>query len=75
MAAAVDYFTARIDLLSGRLRNAKGTAELNQALATALTGLWAELEVDRARLLVDFELATPSEIRLPDGSRPVLLGG
>jgi hypothetical protein len=64
--AALDFYSSLLDLVQGKVRQARGTVELNQALSTVLTGLWAEVESDRNRLLVEFELrgVTPS---LPGG--------
>jgi hypothetical protein len=54
--------------------------ELNRALGQVLAGLWAEVEPERDRLRVEFELRAPTEQRLPGGeplmpmfaSRPTL---
>jgi hypothetical protein len=62
------------------VRQARGTVELNRALGQVLAGLWAEVEPERDRLLVEFELRAPTEQRLPGGeplmpmfaSRPTL---
>jgi hypothetical protein len=69
--AALDFYTGLLDLVQGQVRQADGTAELNQALSTVLAGLWAEVEPDRDRLLVEFELRVPTKDRL-FGGVPVL---
>lgn len=78
--AALDFYTGLLDLVQGKVRQARGTVELNRALGQVLAGLWAEVEPERDRLLVEFELRAPTEQRLPGGeplmpmfaSRPTL---
>jgi DNA invertase Pin-like site-specific DNA recombinase len=56
MDAALDFYSELVDFVTGQVREARGTAELNRALSQVLTGLWAEVEPERDRLLVEFEL-------------------
>lgn len=52
--AALDFYTGLVDLVHGRIKQAQGARELNQALAHVLAGLWARLDGDQLR--VEFEL-------------------
>jgi hypothetical protein len=45
-----------VDLVQRRVRKADGARALNEGLSTVVAGLWAEIEEDRDRLLVEFEL-------------------
>ena len=69
--AALDYYNRLVDQVHGRIEQAKGAEELNDALGTVVAGLWAEVEEDRDRLLVEFELVGQPERCLPDG-QPVM---
>jgi len=63
--AALDYYSALIDHVQGQIRNTDGASELNDALRTVVAGLWCEIETDRERLLVEFELVGAFEATLP----------
>jgi hypothetical protein len=67
--AALDYYTALVDLVQGRIRRATGASDVNDALKGILAGMWCELDPDREhkRLLVEFALriAAPSRSWLP----------
>jgi hypothetical protein len=52
---ALDYYLALADLIQGKAKAALGLVELNEALSSVLADLWAELEPERDRLLVQFE--------------------
>ena len=65
--AALEYYSALVDLVQGRIRATESSRELTDALSTVVAGLWAEIEEDRKRLLVEFELVEPVEHRLPGG--------
>jgi DNA invertase Pin-like site-specific DNA recombinase len=52
--AAIDFYNDVRDAIHGRIEQAAGVRELNQALSTVVAGLWAEIEGDR--LLVEFEV-------------------
>src|SRR5215218_2795945 len=67
--AALDYYNGLVDHVQGRIRQAEGAADLNRALGQVLSGLWTEIEEDRERLLVEFELAEPTGSVLPGGAR------
>jgi hypothetical protein len=66
--AALTFYSELLDLVQGRVKKAQGARELNEALASLLTGLWCWIEDGRLR--VDFELLEPREVFLPDD--PVL---
>jgi hypothetical protein len=55
--AALDFYTGLVDLVQGRVQQARGTEELNQALSQVIAGLWADL--DGATLHAEFELRAP----------------
>jgi site-specific DNA recombinase len=65
--AALDYYSALVDHVQGQIRNTDGARELNDALSTVVAGLWCEIEMDRERLLVEFELVGEFEHVLPGG--------
>jgi DNA invertase Pin-like site-specific DNA recombinase len=65
--AALDYYAALVDHVHGRIAKADGARELNDALSTIIAGLWAEIETDRERLLVEFALVDEGEPTLPGG--------
>ena len=65
--AALDFYTELVDLVQGRIKQAEGAAELRRALSMVVAGLWAEIESDRERLLVEFELVGQPESMLPGG--------
>jgi hypothetical protein len=65
---ALDYFNTLVDSIDGRVRNASGPRELNQALAGILAGLWCEFEPERERLLVQFALREQPTMK-PRGGR------
>ncbi len=65
--AALVYYHAIVELAQGRIQKAQGAVDLNLALHQVLAGLWAEIEEDRERLLVEFELLQPKEPTLPGG--------
>jgi hypothetical protein len=56
---AIAFYDALVDAIQGRIENARGIAELNEALRTVLAGLWCEIDKDRSRLLVQFALRAP----------------
>lgn len=58
--AALEYYTKLVEHIEGRTRDTEAR-ELNQVLTTLVAGLWAEIETDRHRLLVEFELVTQIE--------------
>ena len=64
--AALDFYNGLVELVQGRVQQAEGARELHDALTTVLAGLWAEVDEDRDRLLVEFELLT-GEAVLPGG--------
>jgi site-specific DNA recombinase len=64
--AALDFYGQLVDLVQGRIQKAEGARELNETLSTVVAGLWAEIEDDGERLVVEFELVEPREY-LPDG--------
>ena len=63
--AALDYYTELVDSVRGLVREAKGPQELHDKLTTVVAGLWADVEEDRERLLVEFELLNFKEERHP----------
>ena len=71
--AALDFYKRLVDAVQGRIKQATGMHELNDALSSVLAGLWCELDPDRdyKRLLVRFALREPGDMRLPDGSKPI----
>lgn len=54
--AALDFYNGLVDFVTGHVQHARGAVELHRALSQVLTGLWAEVEPERDRLLVEFEL-------------------
>jgi hypothetical protein len=62
---ALDYYSALVDHVHGRIEKADGTRELNDALSTVLAVRWGE--IDRETLLVEFELVGQPESVLPGG--------
>jgi DNA invertase Pin-like site-specific DNA recombinase len=70
--AALDFYGELVDLVQGRINQARGAAELNRALGQVLAGLWMELDGDR--LKAGFRLRVTDE---PDtatnGLRQVLM--
>ena len=66
--AALDYYSELLDLVQGRVQKAQGAKELNEALASVLTGLWCEIR--GGRLHVEFELQEQPDVVVPDD--PVL---
>jgi DNA invertase Pin-like site-specific DNA recombinase len=70
--ATLDFYSDLVDLVQGRVSKAIGVRELNDALRGVLAGLWCEIEPERDRLLVQFELREQPAVKLPDGS-PFLL--
>jgi DNA invertase Pin-like site-specific DNA recombinase len=69
--AALDYYTALLDHVAGRVRATENARELNAALSTIVAGLWCETETDRERLLVEFELVDEREYRLFFSGKPI----
>jgi hypothetical protein len=69
--AALDFYNQLADLVQGQLRNARGAEDLNRTLHGVLAGIWFGMEPKRERLLAEFELRNPSDVRLPDGSTPM----
>jgi DNA invertase Pin-like site-specific DNA recombinase len=67
MDAALDFYNRLVDHVQGRIEGAQNVRDLNDALSTVVAGLWAEVEEDRERLLIEFELLTDSE-QLPGGA-------
>jgi DNA invertase Pin-like site-specific DNA recombinase len=67
--AALDFYNGLVELVQGRVRNARGATELNAALHEVVAGIWFELEVEPEgeRLLADFQLRTPRDVVLPGG--------
>jgi hypothetical protein len=49
---ALDFYNALVDQIDGRVKQASGVRELNEALAGILAGMWCEMEPERERLLV-----------------------
>jgi hypothetical protein len=66
--ATLDFYSDLVDLVQGRVSKAIGARELNEALGGVLAGLWCEIEPERDRLLVQFELREQPAVKLPDGS-------
>jgi DNA invertase Pin-like site-specific DNA recombinase len=64
----LDAYNRLYDMVQGRVKNAQGARELNEALASVLAGLWCRIE--GGRLHVDFELRDQSNVIVPDD--PVL---
>jgi len=56
--AAINFYSDLLDAIHGRIAQAAGVRELNQALSTVVAGLWAES--DGGRLLIEFELMHPT---------------
>jgi hypothetical protein len=71
--AALDFYNGLVDAIQGRIKQAPGVQELNEALASVLAGLWCELDPDRdyERLLVQFALHAPRDVTLEDGTPAV----
>jgi hypothetical protein len=72
--AALDFYNSLLDAIQGRVEQARGVLEMNEALSSVLAGLWCEMDPDRdyQRLLVQFALRRPATgHRLPGGSRIV----
>lgn len=67
MDAALDYYSAIADVVTGQIAKADGARELGRALGSVLAGLWIEVEPDRHRLLVEFALRDPRPVTLPGG--------
>jgi Recombinase zinc beta ribbon domain len=65
--AGLDFYNRLVDHVQGRIRKAEGARALNEALGMVVSGMWAEIEEDRERLLVEFELVGEFEHRLPGG--------
>jgi DNA invertase Pin-like site-specific DNA recombinase len=67
--AALDFYSALVDHVQGRIRRAEGVRALHDALSTVVAGLWCEIEPERERLLVEFELVGVDhrDDRLPGG--------
>ena len=63
----LDFYNRLVDHVHGRIEKADGARELNDALSTVVAGLWAEIEEDRERLLVEFELVGEWKHTLPGG--------
>jgi hypothetical protein len=55
--------------IHGKIEKAEGARALNDALSTVVTGIWAEIDSDRDRLLVDFALVGDWELQSPDGTK------
>ena len=56
--AALDFYNRIVDLIQGRVNQAKGAQELNAALADVLSGIWMSLE-DNGVLRAQFALREP----------------
>ena len=69
-ASTVSYYENVAAALRERLKRADGAQAMNATLASVLAGLWAEVEEDRERLLVEFELREPTEYLLA-GTKPI----
>jgi DNA invertase Pin-like site-specific DNA recombinase len=54
--AALDFYNGLVEFVQGRIQKAEGARELHDSLSTVVAALWAEMEEDRERLLVEFEL-------------------
>ena len=69
--AALDFYTELVDLVQGRIQQGRGCSRTAaEALHQVLAGLWAEIEEDRDRLLVEFELVgQPRQYVTPGGDR------
>ena len=70
VAPTVSYYEDVADALRERLRRAEGAQAMNATLRSVLAALWAEVEEDRERLLVEFELREPTEYLLA-GTKPI----
>lgn len=70
--AALEYYSEVADVVQGKIRNARGAREINQALHGMLAGIWFDLEPERDRLLAEFELCCPPELRLADAHDRIL---
>ena len=57
--AVLDFYNGLIDIVSGKVRQARGAVELNRALSQVIAGMWAAL--DDGRLRAEFELRYPGE--------------
>jgi DNA invertase Pin-like site-specific DNA recombinase len=69
--AVLDFYNSVVEVIQGRIQQANGIFELNEALASVLAGLWCELDPDRdnERLLIQFALRKPDQPgHLIDGS-------
>jgi DNA invertase Pin-like site-specific DNA recombinase len=65
---ALEFYDRLSDHVLGRLKQADGVVELNEALSGVLAGLWCEIDQDRQRLLVRFamrNLTTEQPLELP----------
>ena len=72
---ALDVYSRLRDSLQGRTAKANGAAQLHDALAGVLAGLWCEIrpwEFGNDRLHVEFELREQPDVFLP--ADPVLPG-
>ena len=58
--AALDFYSQCRDVIRGRIREAKGVAELNAALADLLAGVWVGVRRN-GWLGADFVLRAPDE--------------
>jgi DNA invertase Pin-like site-specific DNA recombinase len=65
---ALDFYNRLHDLVAGRVKQAQGVKELNDALAGVLSGLWCWIEDGKLR--VEFELRDQPQVFLPND--PVL---
>jgi DNA invertase Pin-like site-specific DNA recombinase len=54
---ALDFYAGLMELVQGRVKQAQGSRELNEALCSLLAGMWAEIR--DGKLMVEFELRAP----------------
>ncbi len=59
--AALDFYNGLVELVQGRIAQAEGAADLNQALRQVLAGLWVELEDDHL-LRAEFQLRATEDV-------------
>jgi hypothetical protein len=61
--AALDFYRGLTDLVNGKVREARGAKELNDALHEVLAGIWASIHtgpINAGRLQAAFELRVPA---------------
>ena len=69
--AALAYYEALLDLIRGRVGNARGAQDVNRALHDVLAGIW--FDVREGRLRAEFEVRVlPDDPTAPNGLAQVL---